>query len=90
MATPICAAFRDGASFTPSPVMATISPLAFSALNDPQLLLRYDAREDVYLPGDRCQSGVVERSQLISGEDVQLFDAGLSGDRLPCRRIVSP
>ena len=32
MAMPICAAFSDGASFTPSPVMATISPFAFSAV----------------------------------------------------------
>src|SRR6516165_9268614 len=32
MAIPICAALSEGASLTPSPVMATTSPLAFSAL----------------------------------------------------------
>ena len=32
MAMPMWADFRAGASFTPSPVMATISPLAFRAL----------------------------------------------------------
>ena len=31
IAIPICAALSDGASLTPSPVMATISPLALSA-----------------------------------------------------------
>ena len=31
IATPTCAARRAGASFTPSPVIATISPRAFSA-----------------------------------------------------------
>ena len=31
MAIPMSAAFNAGASFTPSPVMATISPLALSA-----------------------------------------------------------
>ena len=31
MATPMFAAFRAGASFTPSPVMATSSPRALSA-----------------------------------------------------------
>src|SRR3989344_6064587 len=32
IAIPICASFKAGASLTPSPVIATISPLAFSAL----------------------------------------------------------
>src|SRR6516165_9394076 len=32
MAIPICAAFSEGALLTPSPVIATTSPLAFSAL----------------------------------------------------------
>ncbi len=32
MAMPMCADFRAGASLTPSPVMATISPLALKAL----------------------------------------------------------
>ena len=32
IATPISAAFSDGASFTPSPVMATTAPVAFNAL----------------------------------------------------------
>ncbi len=32
IAMPMCAALSAGASFTPSPVMATTSPFAFSAL----------------------------------------------------------
>ena len=34
-AIPMCAAFRAGESFTPSPVIATISPLAFSSAKTP-------------------------------------------------------
>ena len=39
IATPMSACFRAGASLTPSPVMATISPVALQRLDDAELVL---------------------------------------------------
>ena len=44
MATPMSAHFRAGASFTPSPVMATTSPLELQRLDDLHLVVRRHPR----------------------------------------------
>ena len=49
MATPMSAVFSAGASFTPSPVIATVMPVALQRLDDPQLVLGIDARVDGHL-----------------------------------------
>ena len=49
MAMPMSARFSAGASFTPSPVTATISPLPLQGLNDPHLLVGADAGEEDFL-----------------------------------------
>ena len=61
MAMPMSAALSAGASFTPSPVMATISPLALSAAHEAQLLLGAHPREDAACADVRPQRGVVQR-----------------------------
>ena len=43
MAQPMSAAFRAGASFTPSPVMADYLPFALPGLHDPNFVFRGDA-----------------------------------------------
>ena len=47
IAMPMSAALSAGASLTPSPVMATTSPLALQRGDQPELLLGYDAREHI-------------------------------------------
>jgi len=68
MAIPICAAFSAGASFTPSPVMATISPLAFQRPHDPQFLLGYGAGEDAHVPDAAGEVLVAHRVELGAGD----------------------
>ena len=62
MAMPMWAAFRAGASLTPSPVIATISAARLQGVDDPQLLGRHDAGKDVHLGDPPGQVGVVHRS----------------------------
>ena len=54
MAMPMSAFFSAGASFTPSPVIATTAPVALQRLDDAQLVLGVDARVDRDL-GDRAR-----------------------------------
>jgi hypothetical protein len=55
MAMPMSACFSAGASFTPSPVIATNSPLLLQGLHDAQLVLGGDAGIDADLGHDLLQ-----------------------------------
>ena len=44
IATPMSAVFKRGASFTPSPVIATVGAAALQRLHDAQFVFRIDAR----------------------------------------------
>ena len=74
MAMPMSAVFRAGASFTPSPVTATISPFFFRACDDQHLLLGGDAGEDDLLRIE-CQLQLRrrDRAQLVAGDDHRLL-----------------
>ena len=80
MATPMSARFRAGASLTPSPVMATISP-ALQCLDQPQLLLGRYASEDVRPSGVLGQIRVGDGGELLARDHlVAVREADLTGD----------
>ena len=91
MAMPMCAAFSAGASFTPSPVMATISPVGLQRVDDPQLLLGHDAREDIDAVRCRCDQLVVaHRVKFRAGDHlVGVLQADLLGDALRRAGVVA-
>ena len=63
------ACLSAGASLTPSPVIATTSPLALQRADEPQLVLGRDAREHRRLARARVSNAVVvERVELAPGE----------------------
>ncbi len=71
MAIPMCASRSAGASFTPSPVMATTAPRPFQAAHDPQLVLRRG-------------TGVndLRSSLVVFGQDSHLSGDGRRRDRM--------
>jgi hypothetical protein len=91
MAMPMSACFSAGASLTPSPVIATTSPLACSALHQAQLLLRIDTREDVDLLDYSAQALVVQSREIDPGERCLSFlgDVELAGDRQGGDRVIA-
>ena len=89
IATPMSAALRAGASFTPSPVMAAISPLAFSA-RTMRSLCSGATRAYTETSRTACsQDRVVHPLKLGAGEgplagggDAELARDGRRGDRV--------
>ena len=91
MATPILAVLSAGASLMPSPVMATMWPLALKRADNPQLVLGIDAGEHAHLFDDCIELGVRHGAQLGAGHEprARLEDFELAGDRLGgCRMIA--
>ena len=68
MAMPMCASRSAGASFTPSPVIATTWPRALNALHDAELLLGGDAGEDAQVHDARGELVVAHLRELGAGE----------------------
>ena len=65
IATPMSADLSAGASFTPSPVIATMSPVGLQRVDDPQLVLGRDARVDRHRRAPpRAKRVLVERLEL--------------------------
>ena len=91
MATPISAVFSAGASFTPSPVIATVVPVALQRLDDPQLVLGVDARIDrdlAHRRGRARSSGIVSSSAPGDRPAVRR-DAELAGDDRRRLRMIA-
>ena len=83
IATPMSAFFSAGASFTPSPVIATAWPRSLQRRHDAQLVGRRDARVDLDLVDAPVELGVVHRLQLGARDERRLAQhAELAGDRL--------
>ena len=61
MATPMSARFSAGASLTPSPVIATISPLRLQRRDDADLLRRIDPGVDAHVRRTRSRSSASDR-----------------------------
>ncbi len=93
IATPMSALFSAGASFTPSPVIATNSPRRLQRLDDADLLLGIDARVDAQMP--HARSPAPRRSRRASSRPVirrssaVVDDAEPHGDRARGERMVA-
>jgi hypothetical protein len=73
IAMPMSACLSAGASLTPSPVIATISPSPRRTFASRSFLLGVDAREDdVALAQPATQLGIVHFGQLRTGDHVRL------------------
>ena len=83
MATPISAFFSSGASFTPSPVTATISPISCRAVDHAELLLGCHAGKD-HLAGELALEFLIAHLRKLEARDdgqvVALDDADAAGD----------
>ncbi len=93
IAMPMCAAFSAGTSLTPSPVTATTCLLLLQRLDDAQLLLGDDAREDDFRVIQR-QLQLRDRAapQLLAGDDrwiVRLHQTDLARDRRGRPRMIA-
>ena len=85
IATPMFACFSAGASFTPSPVIATTWPFACSARTRPQLVLGGDAGEDVVVLHDLAHGGRRPSRRAatpVTASAAVLGDAQLLANRL--------
>ena len=91
IAMPMWAALSAGASLTPSPVMATTSPLALKRLDDAQFLLGHDrGRKRVDVADPAAQLRVVQRVELVAGEHRRRRSIpAWRGDRPRRRRVVA-
>ena len=69
IATPICAALSDGASLTPAPVIATISPFAL-----------HDACENVGVSDDLSQFSVAHLLERFASHHAPHVEPGTPGD----------
>ena len=90
MAMPMWAALSAGASLTPSPVMATISPVGLERVDDAQLLLRHDAGEDLDVPdapGQLLVRHPVELGPVMTAS--RIGEPGLAGDALGRGGVVA-
>ena len=80
IAMPMSARFSAGASLTPSPVIATTWPSPLERVDEADLVLGRDARDDADAV-DRVERLVVaHRGELGAGDGASL-DAELPGDR---------
>ena len=77
IAMPMSAVFSAGASFTPSPVIATMWPLRFSDVDEPHLVLGRDARDHADVVDRRVELVVGHRRELGAG-DRPALDAELA------------
>ena len=66
MAMPMSAFFSAGASFTPSPVMATTCPSPLERLDDLQLVLGRDAGEHRCVGHGPLPARIVQAGQLAA------------------------
>ena len=81
---------RRGASFTPSPVMATTSPLAFSAWTIRSFCSGTARGEDAYIPYPPGQVGVAHLVEFRASDKLLFYvQPDLAPDALRCRGIVS-
>ena len=80
IATPMSAWRSAGASLTPSPVTATTSPSRLQRADEPQLVLRRDARVDVGVAAARA-ARLVEPLELGAGHRRALGEAERRADR---------
>ena len=78
MAMPMSAAPMAGASLTPSPVIATMLPFRLQHLDQPDLVLRGDAREHADLVDLPVGLLVAQGAELGAGHGAAL-DAQLAG-----------
>ena len=77
-----------GASFTPSPVIATICPFCFSDLDEADLVLGRDAGDDADAV-DLLDSLVVRHRAELRAGDRAALDAELLRDRLCGHRVIA-
>ena len=91
IATPMSARLSAGASLTPSPVMATNSPLRLQRLDDADLLLGRDARVDAHACDarararrrpSRASSAPREHARRRRREDAERARDGARGGRM--------
>ena len=88
MATPMSAFLSAGASFTPSPVMATMLPFGLEHVHQVDLVLRRDAGDDADVIDGRGDLGVAHGPELGAG-DGSTFDAQRVGDGLGGHRVIA-
>ena len=81
MATPMSAFLSAGASFTPSPVMATMWPFALEDVDEVDLVLRRDPGDDPDVVDLAPGVGIAHGRELGAGDGAAL-DAQLVGDGL--------
>ena len=90
IATPMSARLRAGASFTPSPVIATTCPRALSASTMRSLCSGFDARVDADPVHRVCELLVAHALQLDPGHDALPLDQpDLEPDRAGRQRVVA-
>ena len=90
MATPMFAAFRAGASFTPSPVMATSSPLALSARTSLSFCSGTIRAKMLHRPMRSSRTRVAHGLEFRAGDHrVRRLEADLPGDGPRRSRVVA-
>ena len=91
MATPTSARLSAGASFTPSPVIATTAPCRLKRLHQPQLVLGAGAGEHVDLARRvRKRRVIAARSRSRPVDDLRVVgEAELPGDRPRGDRVIA-
>ncbi len=93
MATPMSATLSAGASFTPSPVMATMCPMLLST-TAMRILCSGDTRaKSTFLASSAAAKSVVGHVvEVVAGDDagvVALDDADTASDRLGGQAVVA-
>ena len=81
MAMPMSAFFSAGASFTPSPVIATMFPFAFSTSAKADLVLRRDAGDHADVVDLVAELLITHRGELGSGDRATLDPRARSRSR---------
>ena len=90
MATPMSAALSAGASFTPSPVIATICAVRLQRVDDPELVLGRDAGVDGDLAHRVPEPALVQSSSSAPVSDREPWpDAEVAGDARGGARVVA-
>ena len=84
----MCAALIDGASLTPSPVIATTLALLLERVDEQHLVLGGDAADDADRVDPLEALGLVERGEL-GAEDRLALDPELLGDRRAGDHVVA-